>query len=94
MLLTDIMGDSLKAQSTSPRTVPTSPEIAAQSEGRSTHIAARPANDDDEILQANGPEEDGPSVIDDGKLYGIDGVNLWQRDLPTQQVFLHGIASK
>ncbi|KAK2751253.1 umta methyltransferase family protein [Colletotrichum kahawae] len=62
------MGDSLKAQSTSPRTVPTSPEIAAQSEGRSTHIAARPANDDDEILQANDPEEDGPSVIDDGKL--------------------------
>ncbi|KAF4870333.1 Secondary metabolism regulator LAE1 [Colletotrichum siamense] len=62
---------STKAQSTSPRTVATNPKIAAQQEGQSTHTVVRPAgsmDDDDEVLQANDSEEDGPSVIDDGQL--------------------------
>ncbi|KAF5501407.1 Secondary metabolism regulator LAE1 [Colletotrichum siamense] len=65
------MRDSTKAQSTSPRTVATNPKIAAQQEGQSTHTVVRPAgsmDDDDEVLQANDPEEDGPSVIDNGQL--------------------------
>lgn len=70
------MGDSWKARTTPLQTVSTDPEIAAQLEGQSTPAATRPArstNDDDEVLQADDPEEDGPSVIDDAQLYGMCG---------------------
>ncbi|KAF3807765.1 N-methyltransferase tcpN [Colletotrichum gloeosporioides] len=72
------MAHSSNAQSTSPRTVLSSPNIAPQPEGQLTHAAASsptsvpaPAestNDDDEVLRANDPAEDDSSEIDDGQL--------------------------
>ncbi|KAI8296449.1 Secondary metabolism regulator LAE1 [Colletotrichum sp. SAR 10_98] len=72
------MADSSNAHSTSPQTVLSSPNIAPQPEGQLTPAAANsptsvPApvestNDDDEVLRANDPAEDGSSEIDDGQL--------------------------
>ncbi|EQB44153.1 hypothetical protein CGLO_17127 [Colletotrichum gloeosporioides Cg-14] len=72
------MAHSSNAQSTSPRTVLSSPNIAPQPEGQLTHAAdssptsvpapAESTNDDDEVLRANDPAEDDSSEIDDGQL--------------------------